>query len=92
MAFNMVDINPFHLVASLVDVMSIKQVTCKHENLPLDMYLLLARELCRGSLKNNNQWFYLPLRPNILPLLPLLMNKLGYINFLKILATHNLSL
>jgi hypothetical protein len=92
MAFNMVDINPFHLVASLVDVMSIRQVTCKHENLPLDMYLFLAHELSRGSFKSNNQWFYLPLRPNILPPLPLLMNQLGYINFLKILTIHNLSL
>lgn len=92
MAFNTVDINPLHLVASLVGVMPIEQVMCKHEHLPLDMYLLLAQELCRGSLKSNNQWFYLPLRTNILPLLALLMNQLGYINFLKILATRNLSL
>lgn len=42
MAFNTVDINLLHLVVSLANLMSIRQVTCKHENLPLDMYLLLA--------------------------------------------------
>jgi hypothetical protein len=92
MAFNMVDINPLHLVASLVVMMLIGQVTCKHENLPLDMYLLLAQKLCCVSLKSNNQWLYLPLRPNILLLIPLLNSQLGYINFLKISVIHNFSL